>query len=128
MNISPKEFVTKIRNKEHLPGGLVVSGSLNLRYCTSLKSLPDNLEVHGHLNLYRYKNLKSLPDNLEVNGYLGLTGCTSLKSLPYNIRVEGYIYCEKELIDTIPKEDLPLYINFKFEEPIHENFTHRIRT
>ena len=106
MNISSTEFVTKIRNKEHLPSGLVVSGDVFQWRCTSLKSLPDNLKVHGYLSLWQ---------------------CTSLKSLPYKIRVGDTIYCDKELIDTIPKENLPLYINFKFKDSVHEHFTHRIR-
>jgi len=37
------------------------------------------------------------------------------------------IYCDKELIDTIPKENLPLYINFKLKDSVHEHFIHRIR-
>ena len=127
MNISPKDFETKIRNKEHLPSGLVVTDGVRLYNCTSLTELPENLIVHGNLNLSLCTSLTELPDNLEVNGHLSLWYCTSLKSLPYKIRVGDTIYCDKELIDTIPKENLPLYINFNFKESVHEHFIHRIR-
>jgi len=40
--------------------------------------------------------------------------------------VEGTVYCDESLINKIPREDLPLYLNFKFEEKIHEYLTQRI--
>ena len=147
MNISPEEFKKKILANEHLPSGLVVNG-LWLDECTSLIHLPSGLVVHGDLWLYNCTSLTHLHSGLVVHGDLWLNGCTSLPHLPpglvvkgnlnlYNctslthlpsgLVVEGTVYCDESLINKIPREDLPLYLNFKFEEKIHEYFTRRIQ-
>ena len=127
MNISPQEFKDKLLNQKHLPEGLVVNGSLNLYGCTSLTHLPEGLVVNGSLNLYGCTSLTHLPEGLVVNGYLDLYKCTSLTHLPEGLVVMGTIYCDQSLIDKIPKEDLPLYINYNFNEDIHEHITSRIQ-
>ena len=106
MLISPEEFKNKILANEHLPEGLVVKGWLDLRDCTSLTHLPSGLVVKG---------------------YLDLEGCTSLTHLPSGLVVKGPIFCSRSLIDSIPREDLPLYLNFKFEKDIYEHLTRRIQ-
>ena len=106
MNISPQEFKDKILFHKHLPEGLMVEGSLYLHGCTSLTHLPERLVVENSLYLY---------------------DCTSLTHLPEGLVVMGTIYCDQSLIDKIPKEDLPLYINYNFEEDIHEHITSRIQ-
>jgi hypothetical protein len=42
--------------------------------------------------------------------------------------VKDTIYCDESLIDTIPFEDLPLYINYKFEGSIYEHLTKRLQS
>jgi hypothetical protein len=153
MNISPEDFKTKLLNNEHLPEGLVVEGSLDLEGCTSLTHLPEGLVVGGWLSLYRCTSLTHLPSGLVVNGGLYLYGCTSLTHLPAGLVINGglygsldlrgctslthlpaglvvkdTIYCDESLIDTIPFEDLPLYINYKFEESIHEHLVQRLQS
>ena len=127
MNISPKEFRKKLLNKERLPSGLVVNGGLYLERCKSLTHLPSGLVVEGNLNLNGCTSLTHLPSGLVVNGDLWLRSCTSLPHLPTGLVVKNTIYCDNYLIDKIPEEDLPLYINFKFEEKIYEYFTRRIQ-
>ena len=46
--------------------------------------------------------------------------------LPSGLVVEDIIYCDKALIDKIPREDLPLYLNFNFENEIKEIIKERI--
>jgi hypothetical protein len=41
--------------------------------------------------------------------------------------VKSILYCDTELIDRIPQEDLPLYMNFKFHGAIYEYFTRRLQ-
>jgi len=41
--------------------------------------------------------------------------------------VENTIYCDESIIYYISKEDLPLYLNFKFEESIKDCLIKRIR-
>ena len=148
MNILPNEFKDKLLAGEHLPEGLVVEGDLDLWGCTSLTHLPSGLVVKGWLDLEGCTSLTHLPTGLVVNGSLWLNGCTSLTHLPSGLVVKGYlilsgctslkhlpsglvvkntIYCDKSLIDKIPIEDLPLYINFKLEETIYEYLTRRIQ-
>ncbi len=106
MNISPKEFREKLLNKKHLPSGLVVK---------------------GNLNLWGFTSITHLPSGLVVNGYLDLYNCTSLTHLPSGLVVNGTLYCDKALIDSIHREDLPLYLNFNFEGEIHEYLVQRLR-
>ena len=127
MNISPKYFRDKLLAGEHLPSGLVVKGYLDLGVCTSLTHLPSGLVVKGDLYLYGCTSLTHLPAGLVVKGYLDLKRCTSLTHLPAGLVVEGTVYCNKELIDKIPREDLPLYLNFNFEEEIHKNVISRLK-
>jgi hypothetical protein len=105
----------------------VVNGILDLEGCTSLAHLPEGLVVKGDLDLVRCTSLTHLPSGLVVKGYLDLRGCTSLTHLPPGIVVKGTIYCDGSLIDSIPFEDLPLYINYNFKEYIHEYFTKRLQ-
>ena len=127
MNISPEDFKAKILAGEHLPSGLVVEGWLDLSNCTSLTHLPEGLVVECDLNLRNCTSLTHLPKGLVVKGYLALYGCTSLTHLPSGLVVNGYIFCNESLIDKIPREDLPLYLNFNFEDGINEHFTKRLR-
>ena len=57
---------------------------------------------------------------------LYLRNCTSLTHLPSGLVVEGTVYCEESMINKIPREDLPLYLNFNFEENIHEYIKERL--
>jgi hypothetical protein len=127
MYISPQEFKDKILHQEHLPEGLRVMGYLNLGYNTSLIHLPEGLVVGGGLYLHGCTSLTHLPEGLVVNGNLNIFGCTSLTHLPKGLKVGGIIYCDKFFIDNIPKEDLPLYINYNFEEDIYEHISSRIQ-
>ena len=67
-------------------------GSLNLEYCTLLKSLPAGLKVGGSLFLNQCTGLESLPADLVVDGDLDLGGCNRLKSLPADLKIGGKIY------------------------------------
>ena len=113
--------------KTHLPEGLVVKGFLELSGCTSLTRLPAGLVINGWLSLRGCTSLTHLPEGLVVNGWLSLRECTSLTHLPAGLVVKGEIYCDEDIIDSIPYEDLPLYINFNFEDLIHEYFTKRLQ-
>ena len=64
-------------------------GSLNLEYCTLLKSLPAGLKVDGDLDLHGCKGLESIPADLEVLGELDLRDCQSLRSLPAGLKIRG---------------------------------------
>ena len=105
----------------------MVKDNLDLTGCTSLKHLPTGLVVKGELDLGGCTSLTHLPTGLVVNGPLSLWLCTSLKHLPSGLVVRNKIYCDKDLIDKIPVEDLPLYINFNFEPDIHEYITKRLQ-
>jgi hypothetical protein len=48
--------------------------------------------------------------------------------MPSGLVVKGTIFCDGSLIDSIPFEDLPLYINYKFEDIIHEHLTKRLQS
>jgi thiosulfate reductase cytochrome b subunit len=130
----------------HLPSGLVVNGGLDLEGCTSLTYLPEGLVVHSWLDLKGCISLTHLPSGLVVNGWLDLKECISLTHLPSGLVVHGVlalegtsltnfspclkaekIHCDESLIDRIPEEDLPLYINFNFEDSIHEYYTRRLQ-
>ncbi|MBD3388724.1 MAG: hypothetical protein GF414_07470 [Candidatus Altiarchaeales archaeon] len=76
---------------------------------------PKGLHVGGDLYLRGCTSLKSLPSGLHVGGWLYLGGCTSLKSLPYSIHVGHKIYCDPELIENLPYEDLPLYMGLEWD-------------
>lgn len=149
MNISPQDFRIKLYTGEHLPKGLIVKGNvdvssdtypnnlpedltiegyLDLERCTKLTHLPRGLVVHRYLDLSECYKLKHLPDDLRVGTWLGLIGCNSLTNLPHSIQVDRYIMCTKNLIDEIPLEDLPLYLNFKFHgKDTYEYLTKRIQ-
>lgn len=116
VNISPKDFRDKLLTNKHLPSGLVVEGKVNVGSNLTNFILPDNLTINGYLNLEHCIKLTHLPSGLVVHGYLYLHGCKSLTNLPPDLIVGYKIYCDKRLIDTIPQEDLPLYINFNFDE------------
>lgn len=150
MIISPDDLYGKLQNREHLPSGLVVQGSVNLSYTnsTTLSLLPEKLTIKGTLdishNIYLTHlpgglvvevntilnsciNLTYLPEDLIAKGYLCLEGCNLLTNLPSNLMPPYLILCDKKLIDMIPEEDLPLYVNFNFVEYAYEHFTHRLR-
>jgi hypothetical protein len=133
MNTSPEDFIHKILNGNHLPSGLVVQGPVNLGFleklCLTNFILPDNLTILGYLFLEKCIYLTHLPSGLVVNGWLYLHGCDNLVNLPPDLNVSHKIYCNKKLIDTIPKEDLPLYLNFKFDEydEANEYFSLRLK-
>jgi hypothetical protein len=148
MNITPEDFRDKLYNNEPLPRGLVVAGSVwvlcrvdspvylpedltingalttNLN-CEGVLSLPKGLIVKSDLNLDRCIGLVSMAGDLKVLGNLSLIECNSLGHLPSSITVDGNIYCERSLIDKIPLEDLPLYLNFSFSASIHDYITTR---
>jgi hypothetical protein len=42
--------------------------------------------------------------------------------------VHGFIFCDKSLIDKIPKEDLPLYINFPFQDWVKEYYIEKLKS
>jgi hypothetical protein len=113
MNISPQDFSKKIYDNEHLPSGLVVKGDLYLDNIPSLTYLPENLTIVGYLGMIKCIYITHLPSGLVVLGWLDITDCSSLTNLPFDLKA-GKIFCDKKLIDTIPQEDLPLYINFNF--------------
>jgi hypothetical protein len=127
MNISVEDLKAKLFSNEHLPEGLVVEGYLNLVGCTALTHLPEGLVIKGHLDLWRCSSLTYLPEKLVVNGWLDLVGCTSLTHLPAGLVVEGYILCHENLIDSIPFEDLPIYVKYNFKDHIHEHLTRRLQ-
>jgi hypothetical protein len=116
MNISPEDFKGKILNNEHLHNGLVVEGTLNLYERKEVTYLPEFLTVEGNLDLLNCRNLTHLPFNLVVKGSLIIRGCNILYGIPTTLVVHGDIYCDEGLLDKIPVEDIPLYINHKFYE------------
>jgi hypothetical protein len=132
MDISFKNFRDRSLTENHLPEGLVIKDSVtinwNLTNCWNLTNfiLPENLTIEGFLDLEGCTLLTHLPSGLVVRGALDLRGCSSLTNLPPDLKA-GKIFCDKKLIDTIPKEDLPLYINFNFEKVPHEYFTTRLQ-
>ena len=79
---------------------------------------PKNLTVDGSLDLIGCTALTALPEGLCVDGSLLLQGCTALKSLQGIKSVGGTIYVDEDLIKRLPLEELPLLINFEFEEKI----------
>jgi hypothetical protein len=127
MILSSIEFRDKLLHHKHLPKGLVVNGHLSLYGCTALTHLPEGLVVNGNLSLYGCTALAHLPEGLKVNGFLDLYDCTALIHLPEGLKVGGTIYCNKSLINSIPKEDLPLYINYNFEKDVHEYISSKIK-
>ena len=82
--------------------------------------------VGGPLDLDSCTSLTHLPEGLVTHRYLDLRGSSSLTTLPPDLKTE-LIYCDKELIDKIPQEDLPLYINFNYEDSIREHLTKRLQ-
>ena len=73
----------------HLPEGLHVGGSLNLRG-TSITALPEGLHVESYLDL-RGTSITALPEGLHVEGYLDLEGA-SITALPEVLHVGGSLY------------------------------------
>jgi hypothetical protein len=152
MRITSQDFRKKIYNKEHLPPGLIVKSNVHLSYhhykhvtllpdnltiegfldlenCTSLTHLPSGLVVKGWLDLYGSIYLTHLPPGLVVKGWLGILNCNSLTNFPPDLKA-GKIFCDKNLINTIHQEDLPLYINFNFakNKDTYEYFTRRLHS
>ena len=130
MNISPEDFKEKILSGYSFPRDgdtIIVKGYLGLYGCTSLTHLPKGLVVRGPLDLEGCTSLKHLPKGLVVKGYLDLRDCTELKSIPYDLSVGGIIYCDKALINSIPKQDLPLYINLPWEKELYEYLRTRLQ-
>jgi hypothetical protein len=130
MTISVFGIKSRILKREHLPSGLVVTGSLDLNIPSFdiITQLPDNLTISGGLFLVNQELLTYLPKGLVVKGYLYLKGCTSLIGLPMDIVVNSMIICDEFFIEKIPFEELPLYISFPFERHIHEHIRRRLHS
>lgn len=90
-------------------------GNANLGHNPNLTHFPMNyLIINGNLILQQCPNLYLIPEYLIVTKDLYLYGCESLLEIPPTIQVLGKLHCDKNLIDAIPNNQLPLYLNFNF--------------
>jgi hypothetical protein len=126
VNISPEDFKNRLLAGESLPWGLVVADDFRLSP-SDLKRLPGGLVITGSLDLCWCSSLTRLPPNLKVGGHLTLYYCTSLEGIPADIEVGGEILCSVSLIDKIPYEDLPLYLNLRFGNHINEYISNKLK-
>jgi hypothetical protein len=99
---------------EAIPKNLIIDGCLSLCKHDMFSALPDDLTVTGDMDIHGNVSLNHLPRGLVVGGNLNLLGCPVLGGLPSDLKVGGKIYCEYSLLDKIPLEDLPLFINYRF--------------
>lgn len=79
-----------------LPVNLKISGTLDLRECTSLESLPEGLKVGGWLSLDRCTRIDTFPKVLKVGICLSLDRCLSIEYLPEELKVGSLLdllYC-----------------------------------
>jgi len=82
-----------------LPGGLHVGGDLNLRF-TQITELPGDLHVGGDLYL-RYSQITALPGTLHVGGSLDLRH-TQITELPGTLHVGGDLNLSFTQITALP--------------------------
>lgn len=87
---------------------------VNLQSC-NLTIFPTNhLIIRGSLVLQSSPDLTTLPEYLYVTKHLYIQSCPALIDIPPTINVKGTIYCDKEHIESIPDDKLPLYMGFNF--------------
>ena len=126
ITLTPGKFKKLLLNNKLPKKSITIDGDLNLTNCTGLKALPNGLRVDGDLNIANCTGLTALPDGLRVGGWLDLTNCTSIKSF-YNLTIKGEVFADETVINNIPFNELPLYINVPFETKTKELYLNRIK-
>jgi hypothetical protein len=122
---SKKDFIKKA-NEGTLPENLITI-SLDLYGCTSLKTLPSDMEVEGYLDLKGCSSLTSLPEGLKVRGDLFLNGCTSLTALPSDMKVGISLSVDESFIQNYPFKDLPKILHLPFYVDIKQLLLERLK-
>jgi hypothetical protein len=122
---SKKQFIKK-SNEGTLPENLITI-SLDLYGCTSLKTLPKGLKVEGNLYLKGCTALTVLPEGLKVGESLYLTACTALTALPSDLKVGDTIYADISLIRNYSFKEIPKILHLPFSDYLKQILMERIQ-